>query len=132
MIVDDKYHLLALHRVIMQAKFDGDPSDTAIPFSPIVSGMANQIVDEIISALNQENNPQEAAAWNEWRLVEPGRKEYFLIEKRYRDNVAHDPSGEFDRDELLMVLSAPLRLSEVAKRAILEAARAPSGSLDDG
>jgi len=119
MIVDQKYKLLALHRVFMQAKFDGDPSDSAIPFSPIVAEMANQVLEEIVAILKQENNLTEATSWERWRLVEPSRKEFLLIEKRFQECVEHNPQEGKEREELLMVLSAPLMLSESAKSTIL-------------
>lgn len=62
MKVSDKYDLIALHRCLLEAKFNPNPSDYDIAGSPIVAKLANQVIDH----LEQIDGDK----WREWRAFD--------------------------------------------------------------
>lgn len=62
MNIKDKNELIALHRCLLEAKFNPNPNDLDIAGSPIAARIANKVVEEL-SVIDSE-------AWDEWRKAE--------------------------------------------------------------
>ena len=70
--------LLALHRVIMEAKFNPSVNDKLILGSPFVAKIANQVAEAIIES--EVLNGDEAARdrWVNWSQLTPHRREWAI------------------------------------------------------
>lgn len=62
MNIDDKFELMALHRCLLEAKFNPNPKDRDIAASPIVAKLVNDLTEE----LENINGP----GYEEWRVAE--------------------------------------------------------------
>lgn len=62
MKIEDKFELMALHRCLLEAKFNPNPNDRDIAGSPIVAKLINQLTDELEKI--------EGKSWEEWRVAE--------------------------------------------------------------
>jgi hypothetical protein len=61
--ITDYYELLALHRIVLEAKFHSDPDDRDIADSPIAAALANQIVEALQNAETLRGKPERAGEW---------------------------------------------------------------------
>lgn len=75
---DDYYRLLALHRVLMEAKFCEVPNDPVVAGSPLVAELANKVVD----ALVQWPDVPGGNNWASWRKMDPTRREWQVAVRR--------------------------------------------------
>jgi hypothetical protein len=74
--ITDYYELLALHRVIMEAKFSAPLHDSAIVASPFVAAIADRVLNALIEKERQANQPEKAEQWAAWRMISPERREW--------------------------------------------------------
>lgn len=67
--IKDKFELLALHRTIMEAKFHAPPSNEEVLSSPILSRIANEVLDDIVETELREGQHSRGELWRQWRNV---------------------------------------------------------------
>lgn len=103
MKIEDKFELIALHKCLIEAKFNPSPNDTDLAGSPIVAKLANEVVEQLISL----DGPQ----WKDWRKAE--NKQFFisnLIVALKQQNLEHvEPS---DQKAFIIDALAPLKATE--------------------
>jgi hypothetical protein len=76
LIVSDYHTLLALHKIIIEAKFPENPSSTEIPGSPFLAQVSNQIV-EILIQKEKDLGKESAIMWQKWREIDENRREWY-------------------------------------------------------
>ncbi len=67
--IDDYFELLALHKVILEAKFHPDPLNLDIAGSPFVARLAEKTLVALVDAEAKRGKPEKAASWHEWAQV---------------------------------------------------------------
>ena len=67
--VDDYYELLALHKGLMEAKFNGDPDNFDVPGSPVLARLSKRVVNALVDAENTRGKPAKAQQWQQWRAT---------------------------------------------------------------
>ena len=110
--VSDHYELMALHRVIMEAKFAEDPNDPCIQGSPLVSAIADRVVESLIEMDINKYGEDSHLRWQEWRKVDLERREYKIIKTKLQSK---DSLKNLDSDgysEYVKCLFSPLQISD--------------------
>jgi hypothetical protein len=72
--IDDYDQLMALHRVMMEAKFTTDPNDFDIQGSPLVAAIAHQIVKSLTEMDSGKTGEAARSKWQAWRTISPERR----------------------------------------------------------
>lgn len=73
---ENYYELLALFRMLREAKFDSDPNDREIAGSPIAAEICEKTVEALIKADRSENAEKK---WREWLTI----KEHDYFNEKY-------------------------------------------------
>jgi hypothetical protein len=104
--------LMALHRVIMEAKFCPDPNDLLIQGSPLVSAIANRVV-EVLKVMDLDKEGEAARQkWQEWRQISPERREYRLVKSRIRSDTFWKNWNLEEQKMYVRDLVSPLQISD--------------------
>lgn len=102
MKIEDKFELLALHRCLMEAKFNPNPNDFDIAGSPIAAKLANECTNELATL---------EGGWEEWRQAEnhPQLLDNLVISLSMQNlnHVTKDSQSKYITDAL-----APLKASQ--------------------
>lgn len=115
--------LLALHRVILEAKFGTYIQDEPIIGSPLVANIAERVIDTIIALEIEQGNFQAPDKWNEWRQIDPTRREwkaalqYIKNTRKYWDSLDNMQK----RDHVRVILSPFLLSSDKLEEFIRQA-----------
>lgn len=110
--ITDYYELLALHRIVLEAKFHNDPDDRDIADSPIAAALANRIVEALQNAEALRGKPERVSEWERWRKVD--------FKGRFLENTVsylrrHDKwssMSQTERRDMAATLLAPFQISE--------------------
>jgi len=118
--ISDYYKLLALHKALMEAKFSSATNDEAIAGSSYVAEIANQVVDALIQAEIEREEPDAAQRWNDWRQIDSNRREWFIaLERAYEANSW--PSWGFqDKERYSKILLSPFQVDEILLERFIE------------
>lgn len=99
MNIDDKFELMALHRCLLEAKFNPHPKDRDIAGSPIVAKLVNDLIEELESI--------DGSGWREWRVAEKHQDRIEdLICALKKSNLSH--LKEEDYEQFVINALAPL------------------------
>lgn len=110
LIVSDIHELLALQRVLMEARYCEIPSDTAISASPIVADMHRRILDAIIAAdLPAGLSPQ---SWRKWLVMDEGRREWNVALKRAAQHYSWNKLSKDEKRSFAVCLLTPFELND--------------------
>lgn len=114
--------LLALHRIILEAKFCGSPSDPAVALSPRTATIANQVVDSIVGVLESENRGAEAEEWRAWRMGLSGRDREFGVVKSLLEKILDEWAGYSyeEKVEAIRDFAAPFVPSDKEIEGLIE------------
>ncbi len=117
----DKYEdLIALHRILMSAKFSEIPFDIAVDASPLTARYSNHVVSEIVSFLQREGRLVEADEWNEWRIWHRRVRENDIVKLKLRRLAKSLPSmGVKERKNVIANLIAPFIATSEEIEALL-------------
>jgi hypothetical protein len=111
-LIDNYYELMALHRVIMEAKFNVDPNDLEIQLSPMVAKIANQVVEVLIEMEVSKNGESSRSKWQEWRKVSSDRREYQIVQTKVKSEALWK-TWSFDEQAIYVKdLVSPLQISD--------------------
>jgi hypothetical protein len=117
--ITNYYQLLALHRTIVEAKFNKNIKDTDIYTSPIISELANKIIEQIIEYHQKSGEVFEANNWKNWRYIDSSRLEWDVIVKRIAEiNIWNDIS-ENEKLEFISILASPFLLNSENLESLL-------------
>ena len=107
LIIDNLGELLALHRIIIEARFNQDPRDLDVRRGSIVVELANKVV-----SLLKEND--ETADWSEWLVAD----EHPYIIETITKRIEEDYDGiwanleQHEKPEFIEYLAAPFKPSK--------------------
>lgn len=110
--ISSYYDLLALHRVILEAKFNPNPNDSDISASPIVSRIANEIVSKLIVQGEEKSKYIGVKKWQVWRKIDPARREWTIALQRASERRDWDQSSHLEQSNLIRNILAPFEITE--------------------
>lgn len=79
--ITDYSELLALHKTIMEAKFNDDPNNFDIIPSTIVADIAKRTIDALIESIAAGTLSNSKEKWDKWRMITRERREWHCIIK---------------------------------------------------
>lgn len=110
LVVSNVHELLALQRVIMEARYCEIASDTAISASPMVADMHKRVLDAIIAAdLPAGLSPE---SWRKWLVMDEGRREWEIALKRVGQHYSWKTLSRDEKRSLASDLLAPFVVSD--------------------
>jgi len=109
-VLSEIHELLALQRVLMEARYCEIPSDTAISASPIVADMHRKVLDAIIAA----NLPAglSPSNWEKWLVMDESRREWDIALTRASQYYAWNRSSDEEKRSFALCLFSPFKVSE--------------------
>ncbi len=121
--VSGYYRLLALHRALLEAKFNPDPADRDIVASPFVAEIARDVIEKLIEIDCEKPGHGNAQQWREWRQIDPARSQWEVAVKRARDRRDLASCTSEERSKIIHDILAPFEIdSDLEERFIQEAA----------
>ncbi len=116
--LSDYWELLALHNVLMEAKFHDNPFKPEIQLSPHVQSLANKVFETLISV--------EAPApgfskdgWLNWQMASKDRREVQVLLRK----ISSDPNwvnlSQSERVGYIQTFMAPLKLAKELQSEIV-------------
>jgi len=79
--ISDYSELLALHKTIMEAKFNDSPNNFDIIPSTIVANIANRTIEALIKTKAPGKISNSKEKWDKWRKITKDRHEWYCILK---------------------------------------------------
>ncbi len=110
--IDNYYELMALHRVIMEAKFSIDPNDLEIQLSPMVAKIADQVVEVLIEMEVIKEGESSRLKWQEWREISPDRREYQIVQTKIKSEVLWKTWSFNEQKTYVRNLFSPFQISD--------------------
>jgi hypothetical protein len=104
--------LIALHRVVMEAKFSIDPNDPAIQGSPLVAIIADQVIEALMNVEISKEGEASRIKWQRWREISPERREYQIIQDKIRAEALWKAWSFDEQADYIKILVSPLTISE--------------------
>lgn len=127
--VSYEYELLALWRLVAEAKFQSDPDDTDLWGSPYVHALSKRIGDALLQGANNKGS---AVRHLEWRASLESNVVLPVVKKNLQRDAANAAWKAFSQNEKIAYLRgcvAPFEVSDaLAEQLIREAESSPSGS----
>lgn len=77
--------LIALHKALLEAKFNSMPNDLLIAGSPYVAQIANQVIETVIQLETAKGDANAEGKWKEWRRINPSRREWQVAIDRVKE-----------------------------------------------
>lgn len=118
--VTDKYELIGLYRIIMEAKFSDSPKDTVIPYSPVTADLSKRVINSLLCQLNESGAQDEANQWESWLELEIDRIEFRITKSRIEECSVWNEMDIEQKKNLLSVLLAPFSYPEKLAEELLE------------
>jgi hypothetical protein len=104
--------LMALHRVVMEAKFSIDPNDSAIQGSPLVALIADQVVEALMSVEIGKEGEASRVKWQKWREISPERREYQIIQAKIKAEALWKTWSFDEQVNYIKFLVSPFQISD--------------------
>jgi hypothetical protein len=116
--LDDFWELLALHNLIMEAKFHDNPNKPEIQVSPYVSSIAEKVLEALIAV---ENPPKgfSSESWIEWREASRDRREFRVLLNKIAEFKDWDNLEFSKKADFMEVVLSPLKASEQLKLEVI-------------
>jgi hypothetical protein len=119
--VSDPTELLALHRALMEAKFNDAPNAPEVQASPYVAAVSHRTLDALIAAEEARGNHRSADGWREWRAGDAHDWLRRFVLARLAD---YPRLTEAQRRESVRLLAAPLVVTDAWVDAVVAASLA--------
>lgn len=68
--VTEYYEMLALHRMLVEAKFNPSPEDLDIAASPLAGKLMEKLVGVLANAELERGHPDKKERWESWREID--------------------------------------------------------------
>ena len=104
--------LMALHRAIVEAKFKESHFDSAIPYSGIVADLSSRILADIVHALQENGEHDEAIGWSSLIKLNEDWHGYECIKNWIRETRSWIDMDEEDKSQFIKVLCSPYQASK--------------------
>lgn len=119
--IKDKNELLALHKVLMAAKFHPEPNLPECQGNPLVASIADRVCETLIEIERSAGNKKAVAEWERWRTADMERLESKLLLKRISASNWWSSADENSRRTFINAFMAPLKLNDKDIQYIIEA-----------
>lgn len=103
LVIDNYHELLALHRMLFEARFVDSAKDPDVPLGLLGSKLANQVVDLL---------EKHDKSWSDWRIADAHQERIEVVKSRIKDDESWSKMGRVQKNEHLLHLFAPLVPSE--------------------
>lgn len=70
------YELIALHRALLESKFNNSPNDYDVAKSPIINKIYKDIIDSILNIEFEKNGQQGKDKWKSWLQMDRNKREW--------------------------------------------------------
>ncbi len=117
--ISDYWELLALHNVLMEAKFHENPFKPEIQHSPYVQNIANKVFEALVNSEFTANG-LDKASWLSWREADKDRREVILLINKISTEPSWSDMSKDERIEYIRIFMAPLILEEKLEQGIAE------------
>jgi len=108
--LSDYWELLALHNVLMEAKFHDNPLKPEIQLSPHVQSLANKVFDTLIR-VEAPAPGFSSDAWMNWREASKDRREVQVLLNKISSDQNWINLNQSERVEYIETFMAPLTLT---------------------
>lgn len=125
--VSDEYELLALWRLVAEAKFQSDPDDTDLWGSPYVHALSKRIGDALLHCANNKGG---AVRHLEWRASLESNVVLPVVKKNLQRDAANAAWKAFSPNEKIAYLRgcvAPFEVSDALAEQLIREAESPAG-----
>jgi hypothetical protein len=119
--IKDKNELLALHKVLMAAKFHPESNLPECQGNPLVASIANRVCETLIDIERAAGNIKSVAEWEQWRTADMERLESKLLLKRISESNWWPSADESSRRTFINAFMAPLKLNDKDIQHVIEA-----------
>ncbi|PAU59457.1 hypothetical protein [Pseudomonas indica] len=75
-VLESYYELLALHRSLLEAKFNNGPNDYDVSKSPILNKIYGQVIDKILDEEFRRGGEEARVKWLSWLEMKKDRREW--------------------------------------------------------
>lgn len=110
--ISDYYELMALHRVVLEAKFSENPNNPAIQGSPFVATIANQVIEALMSVDISKEGESSRVKWQAWRTISPERREYQIVKAKIRAEALWKTWSFDEQVNYVRILVSPFQISD--------------------
>ncbi|WP_036254776.1 hypothetical protein [Methylobacter sp. BBA5.1] len=108
--------LLALHRYIIETKFSVNAKEIA--FSPLLSQIANKVLDSIIAdTAKQDSNA--AVQWKNWRVLTKTRPEWNFVKEKISQEKYWSNLKSHEKINHLRIIASPYIIPDEMIREIV-------------
>ena len=120
--VTDYYHLLALHRAVMLMKFDSDPIDMNLVFSPYIAEMSKNILKTLIDMELEMGKKDVLKNWNGFKAANttPSAERWSIVVKNACTITSWTTIDMEKKKELVQVLFSPFELDDALLNQLIE------------
>lgn len=112
-------HMHAVHRALVEAKFNLDPDDKDLSSSKFLAESVNQLYDEILIELKRTNMQQDYDLWANWRVLDKTRKEYHFIVEYIKRSERWDNFDSSIKGKIIDYCASPYILPDELKSVLL-------------
>ena len=105
----EKWELLALHKVFMEAKYNESPENYDVQGSPIVEGLYERVFELLLSTCSEK----EQQSWKDWRKLETHEHRIPVLKSRLKAiHSSNWPKKTEGKEAYIKSLVSPLIPSE--------------------
>ncbi len=127
--IKDKYELQALHKALMESKFNPEPLDPVVQSSPMVARVMNLVVDElekinwVTDAERKLRGLEFKNGWAEWRTNPPEEKIVSIFKRNITCILELENESAEKLYEYLSILVSPYSLDKPECTRLLDLAK---------
>ncbi len=135
-LVSTYHELLAIHKVMLEARFSDQPFDTELSGNPVAASLHERVITALRDIDRQNDNDEADAAWNQWLTISSDRREWSIALDRAQRESRWDGWEEMERRFYVLTLLSPFDVSEALLaefvcKVQIERARRTSASAND-
>ena len=117
--LSDYWELLALHNVLMEAKFHENPFNLGIQLSPHVKSLTDKVFEALINT-DAPASGFDKAGWLEWRKATKDRREVKLLLNKISSDPIWVDLNHSERAEYIQTFMSPLKIEKDLEAKIIE------------
>lgn len=111
-LVSNYHELLAIHKVMLEARFSDQPFDRTISGNPITALLHERVI-EALRYIDAKNDDDEIdAAWEQWLTITPERREWTIALDHALTDSRWGDWDEMEQRFYVMTLLSPFEVSE--------------------
>jgi len=120
--IDGKWELIALHRIILEAKYNESPVDLDVQGSPFSKFIYEKVFSLLIDHYESEGDKKEVERWLDWRKLDGNSLQIDNLKNRL--SIIHSsnwaPLSDENKVEYINCLTTPYLASETLVQELVE------------